>query len=538
MDKPEWLIGHQEPRLSVVPEGDAEFANTALEFVKWAGLDLYPWQNDLVRDMLLYGPDALWAVREILAIIARQNGKGESLVALELIYIYLVGAKSIMHSAHFLDTAMDARDRLWDVIESNSGLMSWWEDEYPGVPKPVLGNGKDAIKFPNGAKIYFRTRTKKTGRGLSFDLLIFDECFDLPNEVYAAMDATTSARPNSQTVFISSPVNIEEHFHGDVFSAKRWAALDGAPGVMLKEWSITDDDDPHDPESWAKANPSLVSEPRPGVQLSSLEAASHGARNSEVLLKAFLVERLGKGNWVPRDADVGTDFVPIFDISRWKSQEVSTLPVKGVGYSCIGIDVTPDGEKAGVVSAVEVDDKYFLSVSPVEDFDRDGVVESSVRAVEMNDPVGVVVDPSGQGSTLIAPFRAAGVDPEQASGSKVSIAYELLRRLFDEGRILHDGDSRWLEALNVAVERSRNGRFRSLERFGGDVTVLVAASLALWGLVELSPRSPEIEVKQKHKVIRGASGGTIPANPIKDERRHGVVKRPALVGSSFGKWDE
>lgn len=536
--KPDWLIGCQTPVYEHVPEGDPEFANKAVEFVHWCGLDLYPWQEDYVRDSLLKTDDGMWSAREDVAILARQNGKGTCLVALELIFIYLCGTKRIMHSAHFLDTAMDARDRLWDVIEDHPGLMSWWEDEHPGVPRPVLGNGKDAIKFPNGAKIYYRTRTKKTGRGLSFDLLIFDECFDLPNEIYAAMNNTTKARPNAKTIFISSPVNIKEHFHGDIFSAKRWAAMDGAKGMLFKEWSIADDDDPHDPESWAKANPSLVNEPRPGVQLDSVESESHAAKTSEALLDAFLVETLGKGEWVPRDADVGTDFVPIFDIARWKSQEISTPPVKGVGYSCIGIDVTPDGEKAGVVSAVEFDDKYFLSVSPVEDFDRDGVVESSVRAVEMNDPVGVVVDPSGQGSTLIAPFRSAGVDPEKASGSKVSIAYELLRRLFDEGRILHDGDSRWLEALNVAVERSRNGRFRSLERFGGDVTVLVAASLALWGLVELSPRSPEVEVKQKKKIIRGASGGTIPANPLKEEHRHGVVKRPALVGSSFGKWDE
>lgn len=535
VDKPDWLIGYQEPRIAVVPEGDAEFADNALEFVEWAGLTLYPWQRNLLRDILLQKPDGLWAAREILGVVSRQNGKGEILVALELIYIYLVGAKTIMHSAHFLDTAMDARDRLWDVIENHPGLMNWWEDEFPGVPKPVMGNGKDAVKFPNKAKIYFRTRTKKTGRGLSFDLLIFDECFDLPNEVYAAMDATTTARPNSQTVFISSPVNIEEHFHGDVFSAKRWAAIDGAPNVLFKEWSITDEDDPHDPESWARANPSLVSEPRPGVQLASVESASNGARNSEVLMKAFLVERLGKGEWVPRDSDVGSDFVPIFDPGKWSKAAVTAAPAKDIGYSCLGIDVTPDGANVGVVSALEFGGKYFLSLSPLDDFERDEVVTSVARAVDFNDPVGVVIDPAGQGSTLFAPLKNAGVDPEQASGSKVSIAYELMRRLFDEDRIFHNGDPRWMDALGVAVERSKNGRFRSLERFGGDVTVLVAASLALWGLVELSPRSPEVEVKKKKKIVHGASGGTIPAKPFKLENHRGVAKRPAMAGS--GRWE-
>lgn len=537
MGKPEWLIGSQAPRLSVVPEGSPEFADQALEFVEWCGINLYPWQADLLRDTLLRNDEDMWSSREILGVVSRQNGKGTYLVALELIYIYLVGAKSIMHSAHFLDTAMDARDRLWDVIEDHPGLMSWWEDEYSGTPRPVMGNGKDAVKFPNGAKIYYRTRTKKTGRGLSFELLIFDECFDLPNEVYAAMNNTTKARPNAQTVFISSPVNIKEHFHGDIFSAKRWAALDGAPGVLFKEWSITDDDDPHDPASWVKANPSLVDEPRPGVQLDSVASESHAARTSEALLDSFLVETLGKGEWVPRDADAGVDFTPIFDLDRWSACGVSTYPAKDIGYSCLGVDVTPDGEKVGVVSALEVGDKYFLSVSPLDDFDRDEVVASAARAVELNDPVGIVVDPSGQGSTVIQPLRSAGVDPEQASGSKVSIAYELMRRLFDEGRLLHDGDPRWSEALGVAVERSKNGRFRALNRFSGDVTVLVAGSLALWGLTELSPRSPEVEVKKKRKVVRGAVGGTVPTAGRSSVPRQGVARRPAMVGAAQGRWD-
>ena len=191
MAKPEWLIGCQTPTHQNVPSGDAEFADKACEFVRWAGLDLYPWQEDLLRDTLLQNDEGMWSSREVVVSLARQNGKGEVLVALELVAIYLCGAERIMHSAHFLDTAMDARDRLWDVIEANPALMEWWEDEHPGeFPKPVLGNGKDAIKFPNKAKIYYRTRTKKTGRGLSFDWLIFDECFDLPNEVYAAMNNT------------------------------------------------------------------------------------------------------------------------------------------------------------------------------------------------------------------------------------------------------------------------------------------------------------------------------------------------------------
>lgn len=505
MGKPDWLIGCQTPTHQNVPTGDREFAEKACEFVRWAGLDLYPWQEDLLRDTLLQTDEGMWSSREVVVSLARQNGKGEVLVALELVAIYLCGAERIMHSAHFLDTAMDARDRLWDVIEANPSLMEWWEDEHPGeFPKPVLGNGKDAIKFPNKAKIYYRTRTKKTGRGLSFDWLIFDECFDLPSEVYAAMNNTTKARPNAQKVFISSPVNIREHFHGAIFSAKRWAALDGADGMLFKEWCREEGDDPFDEATWIKANPSLVNEPRPGVQLDEVRSEAASARGSEALLEPFLVETLGQGEWVPRDGDVVDDFVPVIDFEAWSS--ASALMPSALGESCLAVDVTPDGESVGVVSAAQWGDKVYLSLAPYEEFDRALVVDKVGATVKLNDPSAVVLDPSGQCSTLVEPLRGIGVAPETLSGSQVSKAYELFLRMWAEKRLAHDGSQRWLDALGVAEERSKNGRYRSLDRYSGDVTVLVAASLAVWGLQEFGVGDVEVDVKRTRRHVSAARG--------------------------------
>ena len=48
MGKPEWLIGRQAPTHQNIPAGDNEFADKACEFVRWAGLDLYPWQEELL----------------------------------------------------------------------------------------------------------------------------------------------------------------------------------------------------------------------------------------------------------------------------------------------------------------------------------------------------------------------------------------------------------------------------------------------------------------------------------------------------------
>ena len=124
----------------------------------------------------------------------------------------------------------------------------------------------------------------------------------------------------------------------------------------------------------------------------------------------------------------------------------------------------------------------------------------------------MVLDPSGQCSTLVDPLRGIGVAPETLSGSQVSKAYELFLRMCAEKRIAHDGSPRWLDALGVAQERSKNGRYRSLDRYSGDVTVLVAASLAVWGLQEFGIGNVEVEVKRTRHYVSSARG-------VKKQRR-------------------
>ncbi|WP_426707545.1 hypothetical protein ACEN2D_02240 [Corynebacterium auriscanis] len=505
------LLGVQEPRLQSVPDGDTSLGDEAVEFARWAGMTLYPWQEDLLRDMCRKDEKGKWSAREVVVPLARQNGKGEVLVARELAGIYLFGEKGIYHSAHLMDTAIDAQKRLWEVIEGNDNLYYWWEDDpdSPGLPNKRTGNGKEKIEFPNGAEIWFRTRTKKTGRGLSVELLIFDECYDLPRETYSAMSKLIRAKPKAQAVYISSPVNREEHFHGDIFSAKRWAGVDGAKRVLFKEWSPDDDDDPFVQSTWAKCNPSMVDE-GPGAQLSDIESESIAAKNSSALLDAFMIETLGKGNWVPRDADVGDDFVPLIDLTEW-AQRARPMPT-AVHDSFLAVDVTPDGESVALVACLVTPDGLYLSLSPHVEFTRSAVVESVKNTVEANDPGAVILDPSGQGSTLVDPLHKHGVFPEALTGAEVSRAYELFLRLWVEGKITHDGDPRWVAALEVATERSNAGRFRSIERFSGDVTVLVAATIAAWGAQEFGTPVEPVKVVRKQKFVGSALRVAKPAD--------------------------
>lgn len=521
------LLGNQEPRLSNIPDGDPSRGDMAVEFAREVGMTLYPWQEDLLRDMcrtVQVEDDesgemlTQWAARESVVVVPRQNGKGEVLVARELAGIFLFNERIIFHSAHRMDTVEDAQKRLWDVIERNQDLMNWWVDDpdfddsrsrYP-YPKVKTANGKEEISFPNGAIVYFRTRSNGTGRGLTIDYLILDECYDLPMSVWRAMGKTTSAVPNSQKIFISSPVDRTDpdHAHGAIFSAKRWAGIDGAKKILFKEWSMREDGDPFAMSSWEESNPSLVSS-GVGQQLDDLQVEAEGARNSEDLMAGFLVESLGVGNWYPRDGDVAGDFVRVFDLDEW--QDVADPAPRVTGDSALSVDLSWDAERVASVAAVSCGLRYHLSISPMERFDREETVAGIVRAVDQNDPLAVVLEMTGERSTLANPLEKAGIEPVKMSRLHAADATALLLRLFREGKISHDGDQRWVDALDVAeVKETNSGQKRIYHS-----PEFVAASFAVWALqeFEIPDVAPDVGKKKftgkalsvKPPVVRGGA---------------------------------
>lgn len=482
------LLGSREPRLSLIPDGDDTRGNAAVRFARDCGMTLFPWQEDLLRDLCKVDPETgRWAAREAVISVARQNGKGEVLVARELAGIFLFGEKTILHTAHLMDTAVDAQKRLFHFIETNRKLMHWW-DRAKDLPvwaptRPAMSktNGKENITFPNGAQVVFRTRTVKTGRGLSIDYLIIDECFNLPNEINSAISKTVRARKHAQTVFISSPVNRYEHMHGAVFSAKRWAAIDGKKRTLFKEWSPAEGDDPFSPETWAKCNPSMVDD-GVGAQLMDIESEAESAKTSEVLRESFLIETLGQGNWYPRDGeDVEREYV--LDREKWEQSTVAEPAVIG-DNTCMGLAVAPGGAAVGMVLAYRTVGGVHLSLAPLDEFDRAEIVSATKKTVDAMDPLGVVMDPKGPSSTVIDPLEKAGIEPECLSWVKVVAATELLLTLNAEGTLTHDADPRWAEAIDAAEFRSGVDKGRALREARPVVCVLVAAAFAAWGLTE------------------------------------------------------
>ena len=119
-----------------------------------------------------------------------------------------------------------------------------------------------------------------------------------------------------------------------------------------------------------------------------------------------------------------------------------------------------------------------------------------------------MLDGSGPVATLIDPLEHSGVEPEVLTGGKVAAAYELFLRMIAERRIIHDDDPRWAAAWAVAEERATS-RYRSLDRYKGNVSALNAAAFAVWGLQEFSIPE-EVDVKQKKRYV----GAAVPVESV------------------------
>lgn len=248
MSLPRGVLGDQEPRLAAYPDFDSDRSGLrAVALARRAGLELDPWQG-LVLEAGLRRRGPKWAAFEVALIVARQNGKGTVLEALELAALFLFpDVKLVLHSAHQFKTAAEAFLRIRALIEDRPEFDR-------KVARVRTAAGAEAIELKNGKRLRFVARSSGSGRGFTSDLVILDEAYELDDQQMAALLPTLSARPDPQVWYASTaggPLSVQ-------LGRVRARALAGnARSLAFMEWSADESDDPGDILTWAKANPGL-----------------------------------------------------------------------------------------------------------------------------------------------------------------------------------------------------------------------------------------------------------------------------------------
>lgn len=476
------LAGSQKPRIDVTPSNIAPLhaftrADLAVDLAALAGLVLDPWQEHVLRGACATDDMGRWAAKNVGLIVPRQNGKGSVLEARELAGLFLFG-EDIVHTAHLFGTASEHQRRMESLIRGCDYLVENVIG-YKGDPRGKMsgiktGNSElsftvvpDASSGKKEARMLFKARSKDSIRGYTFDLLAFDEAYNLPGEVEAAARPALSAKTmvGNPQVWYTSSAGFPD---SDVLARVRERAMSGDPGELaFYEWSAPDGADPADPAVWAMANPALGRRISP--EWVADERRTMGAEE-------FNRERLGIWSKVGGESAIPADF--------WEQcrDEDSTA---GLDLA-FGVDVTPLADVTSIASASWRDDGT-VHIEIVNHEGGTGWVPARVTELQRTwSPVTVAYAAGGQAG------RVLGGDPGQRHK-----LWAMTRREFDQacgafyeavssGKIRHLGDP----VLDEAVKACRRSKglsdlwHWSRADMGADISPLVAASVAYHGLVE------------------------------------------------------
>ncbi len=302
------------------------------------GRPLDEWQARLVVDSFGIRPDGLWAARDIILLLARQNGKGDFAMAQELGALFLLREELVLHSAHEFKTSSEAFRRIVGVIEGND----WLRKRVKNIHRQRGDEGIELTPSAGGGRLRFVARSLGSGRGFTAGRLVFDEAYKLTISEYSAQTPTLATIPNPQITYTSSPPDEDTGPMPEdaMLPSVRARGRAGTGRVALYEWSPPPGHDPADRDLWYACNPAL------GIRISEefLET-QHEAFKAAGAVHKFSTEHLGA--WPPE----GDEQWRVIPATAWLATADALHPERGSAKPAFCIEMSPDREWVAICAA-------------------------------------------------------------------------------------------------------------------------------------------------------------------------------------------
>lgn len=483
---PEPLRGIQTPRLFTAPKTFLSSSGLeAAELAAYAGLELMPWQQHVLDVGLREREDGQWAAFEVATNVPRQNGKGGIIEARELAGLFLLGERLIIHSAHEFKTARVAFQRIQSLILGCPDLRK-------RVKQMRNNTTETSITLATGQSLQFIARSGGSGRGWTGDCNILDEDMILGDDAMGALMPTMSAVENPQLWYFGSAGIGAPSVQLARLRRRALAALEAGvpdPSMAYFEWSVdphldecprgcTAHDSADDPESWAKANPSLGYLITP--EFVRNEMASLGSSG------IFERERLGVGDYPSDEADTWQ----VIAEDAWRSLAVGDVQAleeaRAAGPVALSIDMTPERSHAAISAAFP----YLGGVHVTVVDHRPGTGWIVERAKELHgkfSPRCWVIDPASPAASFIPELEdeetGLGVEIVKPKAREMAAACGQFYDAVSTQTLTHNDPAPLASALAGAQKRSLGDAWAWARRIPSvDISPLVAATLAKWGL--------------------------------------------------------
>jgi len=529
-----------------VPEHESSMGREVVDLAAAAGLILDEWQQLCVMGAMAEDPFGFWLCFEIAIIVSRQNGKGSILEALELAWLFLFGDKLIIHSAHLFETSREHFLRMQALITNH-------DDFRRRVKRMREGRGSEEIELygprgsmhTGGQRLKFMTRKGGAGRGFTGNKTVMDEAMYLDAVMMAAMLPTMATIDNAQIVYTGS-AGMKHSTQLALVRRRAYARND--PALMLAEWAadkpvydpetglVVDGDDPEDPRTWAKTNPTFNR--RITVAYIRKEMAALGGPASP----AFWQERLGIGDYPEED-----ETWEVIDKLAWEAAaDPGSRILAGPGGRqtvAFAIDADPDrsmgtigvaGRRADGRGHIEVVERHrgtgwiveaLAAVQP-DNERRAGLPEWQRTIVDRMTEFGskyricaVVVLKTAATGSLIDALVKAGLPVESPSEIEYAQACgSLYEAVKEKDSVRHLGQPSMNTAVGGGRKReSAEGGWRWSRGGSSDPAPIVVGTLALWALGKFGSRGrgpavfddsilTGVELPADAVVNRGAAG--------------------------------
>jgi hypothetical protein len=477
-----------EPRICWAPERARSLGPDVAKFWEEAGGHLFDWQRFWLDQILGLDDEGQFVTTDDGLEVARQNGKGVALQALEVYFAFELGKAAgyatILHTAHEFKTCEDHRMRLEQFIQACPHLHALVKEQ-GGY---MRSNGKESINLKDGTRIVFQSRTNAGGRGFSADLLVWDEAMIISDRSVGAqkpMIRASKGRHGHKTIFAGSAVDKEVHMYGVNFARIRQRGLEQDPRISYTSWSAPLDD-PTDVTVDMLTDVELARAANPSMEdgLISVETIMDEIRTMDPRVAA--VELYGIGSWPSIDAGASG----LFDAKRW-AQLADTVVLE---EPTLSLDVSPLRTRGAIVAAKRVGEKVHVSVLAHEE-GTGWIVERLVELAEELDAARVVVDEVGPAATLLPALEEAGVIVETIGTKDYTRACGMFFDAFEQGRIVHDGNLALDAAVRGAAQRTVADAWGwSRRQSRSDITPLVAASVAHWAEATIKTTKPFVAV--------------------------------------------
>lgn len=488
-----------QPRVCLVPEnvGTAFTPEHNRLLVSWGvGLDFWQ-QQDLARIMAV-DASGNWAASEAGELVARQNGKGEILLALDLLHLFVVRrkdnkAKTVVHTSHEVKTNTEALAKLEAVVRSNPQLMARVSQIYTGH----TGQGIRLKPRPGqrrGDRIMFIARSKNSGRGFTADVIIYDEAQELSQASYRALSYTATTVKNRQEVFTGT---VPEEGVND---AEVWEALRdrgrAEPGSFKRtcwiEYSPKGSDDPKkakrvdlaDESNWEAANPSI------DIRVFRETTAGELERDTSPDKEGFARERLSI--WPARpEAEVAK--LSDLDLTKWKEQADATASVAGEGV-VLALALGRTGAYGTIGKARRVDDTHIAVEHHRTDSGTRWIAEELRQVKADNGNALVVLDPKNA-AVVMSSLEKAGIKFLAMNLDEIAAAQATFVEYSNAGLIPHRPQDEATRSFEFATTRpiGRAGVTWEQSDPAKPVSIAQALTWAHWGVLK-SEASPKREL--------------------------------------------